>query len=88
MTSFPEFIFKLNCLTDISQYWSELQCICLNTRLGLLRGKGGKQIEAEDSVRAPKSFRPTRSLMSLKEIQVKFVIVLMEGLQTSVGVKS
>ena len=70
MKSFPEFTFKLNCLTDISKYWSELQCICLNTRLGLLRGKGGKQVEAEGSEGARKSFRPTRSLMSLKEIQV------------------
>lgn len=62
--------FKFKGLRDLSKYWRDLQCICLNTRLGLLRERRKDNGPDGEDEKPEKSQRVSRAMMTLKDIQV------------------
>ena len=71
MDNFAELNFKFSGLAGINKYWKDMQVICLNTRLGLQRGKRNNDDKLDDNEKVLKSARPTKAIMSLKDIQVR-----------------
>ena len=63
--SFPKLFYKFHDLPSIAKYWKDVQYICLNTRLGLVRASRAKA--QGEQVKAQRTYR---TVMTLREFQV------------------
>ena len=83
-TSFPQFTYKFANLSSILKYWLDVQFICLNTPLGLVRAPRPKKSEEVKEEKGPelkedpeeppmkklKSARVARTFNTLRDFQV------------------